>query len=162
MTKMSYEKQLKELGIVLPEPPKPVGAYRPVIISGSTAFLSGQISKSADGRILTGKIGRDLNLEEGKLAAHAAALNVVSLIRNAIGFDRFSRLLRITGFVQCDPSFSDIHLVMNGASDLFEQIFGPNGLHARSAVGMASLPLNAAVELEATVELNSGFPSPLL
>ena len=150
---MSYEKKLQELGLKLPDPPKPAGSYRPVTIQGSLAFLSGQVSKG-EGKVISGKVGKDLDLAGGQQAARAAALNVISLIRGEIGFDRFARLLRVTGFVQCDPSFSDIHLVMNGASDLFVEVFGPNGVHARSAVGMASLPLNAAVELEVTVALS--------
>ena len=150
---MSYEKKLQELGLKLPDPPKPAGSYRPVTIQGSLAFLSGQVSKG-EGKVISGKVGKDLDLAGGQQAARAAALNVISLIRGEIGFDRFARLLRVTGFVQCDPSFSDIHLVMNGASDLFVEVFGANGVHARSAVGMASLPLNAAVELEVTVALS--------
>jgi len=151
----SYQETISKLNIQLPKPPKPVGAYRPVVVEDGFAFLSGQISKPADGKLITGKVGKALTLDQGKNAARVAALNVVSIIQSEIGFDRFERILRVVGYVQSDPEFQDIHLVMNGASDLFKEIFGEKGIHARSAVGMASLPLNAAVEIEVTVKVRS-------
>ena len=150
---MDVETNLKTLGLVLPPAPKPAGSYRPVVFAGETAFLSGQISKPAEGDLIVGKLGSDLTLEEGQAAARVAALNVISIIKHMIGFDRFERFLRVVGFVQCDPYFSDIHKVMNGASELFQEALGEAGIHARSAVGMISLPLNAAVEIEATIQL---------
>lgn len=150
---MSYEVKIKQLGLVIPPAPKPAGSYQPVVTSGPLAFLSGQISKTADGKILSGKAGMDLTPEEAKNAARTAALNALSAIQHGIGFDRFERVLRVVVYVQAAPDFYDISSVANGASDLFLEIFGPEGVHARSAVGMASLPLNAAVEIEVTVQV---------
>ena len=151
---MDYEKKIKELGLAIPGAARPVGSYLPVVLSGGLGFLSGQISKTADGKILTGKVGRDLTPEQGREAARVAGLNVVSVIRHLIGFGKFERILKVTGYVQTAPDFYDISAVVNGASDLFLEIFGPNGVHARSSIGMASLPMNSAVEIEVTVKLN--------
>lgn len=148
-----YAEKIKSLGLTLPPAPKPVGAYRPVIFSGNQAFLSGQITRKTDGTILTGKLGKDLNLAQGQEAARIAALNVLGVIHDLIGFDRFDHLIRITGYVQTAPDFYDISAVMNAASELFLDVFGEKGVHARSAVGMASLPMNAAVEIEATLQV---------
>lgn len=150
---MSLEEKLQKLGLKLPEAPVPVGSYRPVLESGGFAFLSGQISKTADGKLLEGTLGKELQLEDGLKAAEAAALNVVSIAKNLIDLERIEKLVRVVGYVQVTPDFTDIHKVMNGASDLFLKLFEDNGLHARSAVGVASLPLNAAVEVEATFKL---------
>ena len=151
------EKKIQSLGLVIPPPPKPAGSYQPVVISGQFAFLSGQISKTGDGKILTGKAGVDLTVEKAQEAARAAALNVVSIIHHYLGFQNFKRVLRLVGYVQAAPNFYEIPAAMNGASDLLLQVFGPaEGVHARSAVGMASLPLNAAVEVEATLEVLPG------
>jgi enamine deaminase RidA (YjgF/YER057c/UK114 family) len=149
----SLEKKLAALALALPPCPAPVGSYQPVVIAERTAYLSGQVSKTAEGKIIAGKVGAELTLEEGAAAARAAALNVVSVIKHLVGFPRFGRILRIVGYVQAAPGFYDLPRVLNGASDLFLELFGENGVHARSAVGMAALPLNAAVELEATVLL---------
>lgn len=151
----SYAEKLKSLGLVLPPAPKPVGSYRPVVLSGSQAFLSGQITRKSDGTIVTGKLGKDLSVEQGQAAARVAALNVISVIHELIGFEKFDHIVRLVGYVQAAPDFYDISAVMNGASDLFLEVFGEKGVHARSAVGMASLPLNAAVEIEATLQLRS-------
>ncbi|HLD50296.1 MAG TPA: RidA family protein [bacterium] len=148
-----YEAKIKELKLEIPPAPKTAGSYQPVIFCGNLAFLSGQISKTAEGRVLSGKVGKDLTLEEGKTAARAAALNALSVIHHFIGFSKFGRVLRVAGYVQTAPDFYEISAVVNGASDLFLEIFGPQGTHARSAVGMASLPLNAAVEIELTLEV---------
>ena len=150
-----FSKRIQELKLILPKPPQPVGAYQPVVMAGNIAYLSGQISRTADGKILTGKIGGALTLEQGQEGAKVAVLNVISLIQNLVG-PRFERILRIVGYVQCEPSFKDIHLVMNPASELLQAVFGEKGIHARSAVGMASLPLDACVEIEATVQVHSG------
>ena len=140
---------------MIPQAPQPAGSYQPVVFCGNLAFLSGQISKTADGRVLSGKVGAQLTLEEGKLAARVAALNALSAIHHWIGFLKFARILRLVGYVQTAPDFHEISAVINGASDFFLEIFGPQGVHARSAVGMAGLPLNAAVEIELTVEIKN-------
>ncbi len=150
---MSIEERLKELKITLPAAPKPAGSYHPVVVAGKQAFLSGQISRAADGTLVTGKVGKDLDIEKGKQAARVAALNAVSAIQNFIGLDKVEKFLRVTGYVQAAPDFYEISQVVNGASDLFLEVFGEKGVHARSAVGMASLPLNAAVEVEITLLL---------
>ncbi len=152
---MDVLEQLKKKGLVLPPAPKPVGSYRPVIIAGNMAFLSGQVSRKPDGVMIAGKLGKDLGVEEGKAAAQVAALNALSIMHHLVGFDRFDRMLRVVGYVQAVPDFYDISSVMNGASDFFLEIFGETGAHARSAVGMASLPMNAAVEVEVTFLLKS-------
>jgi enamine deaminase RidA (YjgF/YER057c/UK114 family) len=150
-----YEKKLKELNLVIPAASNPVGSYRPVIMAGNFAFLSGQISRRADGSMLAGKVGKDLTVEQAKEAAKVAALNVISVIQHLIGFQKFEKFVRIVGYVQTTPEFSDHSSVTNGASDLFLEVFGEKGIHARSSIGMASLPLNAAVEIEATLQLRA-------
>ncbi len=150
---MSYLEKIKSLKLILPPAPKPAGSYQLVTYAGSLAFLSGQISKNEEGKVVTGKVGRDLTLEEGKEAARLAALNVLSIIQNLIGFDQFEKVIRVVGYVQTAPDFYDISQVVNGASDLFIEVLGEKGRHARSAVGMASLPLNSAVELEVTLQI---------
>ena len=149
---MNIESNLSELGLKLPPAPKPVGLYQPFVISGKLAFLSGQISKDAEGKVLTGKVGHDLSLIEGQAAARLAALNVLSIM-NDIGLEKIQRVVKMTGFVQTAPDFYEIPAVLNKASELLVQILGDSGTHARSAVGMASLPLNAAVEIELILEL---------
>lgn len=148
-----YEARLKELKLELPEPPKPVGSYTPIVIQGSTAYLSGQVSKSGTARFIQGKVGKDLTLEQAQEAARLAALNVISLIRNNLGFEKFERILRVVGYVNVDPSFGEIPQVVNGASDLFVSLFQEKGVHTRSAVGVANLPMNAAVEIEVTLQV---------
>ncbi len=150
---MNIEENLKKIGLQLPPVPKPVGLYQPVVVSGKLAFLSGQVSKDAEGKILAGKVGKDLSLAEGKAAARLAALNALSIMKHLIGFDKIRRVVKMTGFVQTAPDFYEIPAVVNGASELLAEVLGEEGAHARSAVGMASLPMNAAVEIELVLEL---------
>jgi enamine deaminase RidA (YjgF/YER057c/UK114 family) len=152
-TLMTPEENITRLGLSLPPAPKPVGLYQPFVVSGKLAFLSGQISKDAEGKILTGKVGKDLSLAEGQAAARLAALNALSIMKHLIGFEKIRRVVKMTGFVQTAPDFYEIPAVVNGASELFAAVMGEQGAHARSAVGMASLPMNAAVEIELIVEL---------
>ncbi|MDD5225982.1 MAG: RidA family protein [Candidatus Omnitrophica bacterium] len=118
-----------------------------------TGFLERQISKDAEGKILTGKVGKDLSLEQGQKAARLAALSALSIMKHLIGFEKIRRVVKMTGFVQTAPDFYEIPAVVNGASELLVEVLGEQGTHARSAVGMASLPLNAAVEIELILEL---------
>ena len=150
---MDIVKRMTELGLVLPPAPKPVGLYQPFVVAGKLAFLSGQVSKDAEGKILAGKVGKDLSLAEGKAAARLAALNALSIMKHLIGFERILRVVKMTGFVQTAPDFYEIPAVVNGASELLADVMGDSGAHARSAVGMASLPMNAAVEIEMILEL---------
>ena len=123
------------------------------MVAGKLAFLSGQLSKDAQGKLLTGKVGKDLSLAEGQAAARLAALNALSIMKHLIGFKKIRRVVKMTGFVQTAPDFYEIPAVVNGASELFAEVMGEPGSHARSAVGMASLPMNAAVEIELVLEL---------
>ena len=150
---MTPEEKITQLGLSLPPAPKPVGLYQPFVVAGKLAFLSGQVSKDAEGKILAGKVGKDLSLVEGQAAARLAALNALSIMKHLIGFEKICRVVKMTGFVQAAPDFYEIPAVVNGASELLAEVFGDRGAHARSAVGMASLPMNAAVEIELVLEL---------
>ena len=150
---MNIDTKLSELGLQLPPAPKPVGLYQPFVVTGKLGFLSGQISKDAEGKILTGKVGKELSLAEGQAAARLAALNVLSIMKNLIGFEKIRRVVKMTGFVQSAPDFHEIPAVVNGASELFAAVMGEDGSHARAAVGVAGLPLNAAVLIELILEL---------
>ena len=150
---MTLEEKIKHLGLSLPPAPKPAGLYQPLVISGNLAFLSGQISRDAAGKILEGKVGAGLSLTQGQEAAKLAALGALSLMKNVIGFAKIARVVKMTGFVQTAPDFYEIPAVLNKASELFAEVMGEQGAHARSAVGVASLPLNAAVEIELILEL---------
>ena len=150
---MNIDAKLKELGLKLPPAPKPAGLYQPFVVSGKLAFLSGQISRDAEGKILAGKVGKDLSLVEGQAAARLAALNALSIMKHLIGFEKIGRIVKMTGFVQTTPDFYEIPAVLNKASELFAAVMGDRGVHARSAVGMSSLPINAAVEIELVLEL---------
>ena len=149
----NLERLCGRLGLRLPSSSKPVGAYQPAIIAGGFAFLSGQISKNAEGKIITGKVGGDLPLEEGKQAARWASLQALSLIRAEMGLDRVEGLVRLVGYIQSSADFREQSDVMNAASEIFLEVFGEAGRHARTSVGVASLPLNAAVEIELTLKL---------
>lgn len=150
---MTPEEKITQLGLLLPPASKPVGLYQPFVVSGKLVFLSGQISKDAEGKILTGKVGKDLSLPEGQAAARLAGLNALSIMKHLIGFEKIRRIVKMTGFVQTAPDFYEIPAVLNKASELFAEVLGEQGEHARSAVGMVSLPLNAAVEIELVLEL---------
>lgn len=150
---MTPEEKIKQLGLELPPAPQPMGLYQPVVISQKQAFLSGQLSKEGDGKLLTGKVGETLSLEDGQKAARLAALNVLAVIKRFISFEKVSKIVKMTGFVQAAPDFYQVPEVLNKASEIFGEVFGENGKHARSAVGVASLPLNAAVEIELVLEL---------
>ncbi|MHB8510607.1 MAG: RidA family protein [Actinomycetota bacterium] len=152
---MSAEARLKELGIVLPEPPKPVASYVPFRLSDHTVFVSGQVP-FVDGKLAyTGLVGRDVTLEEAASDARICAINVLAQLREAAGgsLDNVSRMLKLTVFVASSEGFHAQPQVANGASDLFVEVFGDNGRHARSAVGVAVLPLHCCVEVEAIAEL---------
>jgi enamine deaminase RidA (YjgF/YER057c/UK114 family) len=151
----SPEKRLKDLGITLPKPAKPVANYVGWVRTGNLVFISGQVPV-VDGKVaVTGLLGKDVSLEDGQKAARICAINVMAQIAEAVGGDlsRVARIVKLTGYVAGVPEFTDHPKVVNGASDLFGEVFGDRGKHARAAVGMASLPLNAAVEVDAVVEI---------
>ncbi|MDP2803926.1 MAG: RidA family protein [Phreatobacter sp.] len=145
--------RLAELGIVLPNPVAPIANYVPFVRSGAMLVVSGQISLGPDG-LMAGKLGGGVSIEEGQKAARQCALNVIAQIQSAVGnLDNVIRIVRLGGFINCTPDFVDAPKVMNGASDLMVEVFGDKGRHARSTIGVAALPANAAVEVEAMVEI---------
>lgn len=148
------EQRLKKLGITLPAPNAPVANYVPYVISGPLLFISGQISNGPGG-VFKGKLGGTLTLEEGAAAARLCAINILAQINAALNgdLDRVKRIVKLGGFVNCVPEFEDQPKVINGASDLMVAVFGDAGRHARAAVGAPSLPLGAAVEVDAIVEI---------
>ena len=142
------EARLAELGVTLPEPAKPVAAYVPFVESGGHLYVSGQISLGPDG-LVTGLLGKDLDLEAGAAAARLCGLNLLAQAKAAVGdLDRIAQVVRLGGFVACTADFTDQPKVIDGASTLMAEVFGEAGRHARAAVGAPSLPLNAAVEID--------------
>lgn len=150
----SFEQTVAQLGISLPAPPKPVGTYVPAVRTGDLLFLSGVIP-SRDGRpVMTGKLGKDLTVEQGYEAAQIALVNALAIIRGEVGsLDHVVRVIRMVGYVASAEGFVQQPAVINGASDLLVKIFGEVGRHARIAVGAIELPLNAPVELELIVKV---------
>lgn len=151
---ISHEARLKNLGLELPSAPKPVANYVPVVRVGDLLFLSG-VLPSRDGQlIMTGKLGADLSVEQGAEAAKAAALNALAIVKGEMGsLDRVKRIVKMVGHIASAAGFTDQPQVLNGASDLFVQIFGEAGRHARVAVGAAELPRRAPVEIELVVQV---------
>ena len=148
------EEKLASLGIKLPVPPAPAGSYVPVVVTGNLAFVAGQIPTEGGQVKFRGKIGRDLTIEAGQQAARLCTINALAQLKSALGsLDRVKRFVKITGFVNCDSSFTDQPEVINCASDLLVQVFKDNGKHARAAVGVSSLPLDSAVEIEFIAEI---------
>jgi enamine deaminase RidA (YjgF/YER057c/UK114 family) len=147
--------RLRELGIELPQPAAPVANYVPFTVSGNLVFIAGQICQWNGERRFVGKLGAGISIADGQQAARLCALNILAHLRVAGGgdLDRVRRCLRLGGFVNCTPEFTDMPQVVNGASDLMVEIFGEAGKHARAAVGNNSLPGGVAVEIEATFEL---------
>ena len=146
----SIDQRLAELGLKLPDAPQPVANYVPFLLSGDQLFISGQIAKDATGRILTGTLGAGVLIEEGQEAARHCALNLLAQAKAALGdLSRVIQVLRLTGFVASTPDFTDQAKIINGASDLLVAVLGDAGRHTRAAVGVASLPMNACVEIDA-------------
>ena len=150
----SPEQRLATLGITLPVPPAPAAAYVPVVRAGSLLFTAGQLPL-ADGALLAiGKVGAEVGLETAIACARQCAVNVLAQVRAELGsLDLVTRVVKLTVFVASAPGFTEQHLVANGASELLAEVFGDAGRHARSAVGVAVLPLDAPVEIEATLAL---------
>ena len=152
---MSVESRLKELNIVLPSPPAPVASYVPSVVSGKTVYISGQVTLTSEGLKFVGTVGKELSLEDGRAAARLCGLNVIAQAKAACGGDleRVKRVVKLTVFVNAVPGFTQHPEVANGASDLFVEVFGEEGKHARAAVGAGSLPRNVATEVEAIIEI---------
>lgn len=149
------EARLKDLGVTLPQAATPVANYVPYVISGSMLYISGQLPME-DGKVaVTGIVGKDVDVARAQRAAELCAINILAQAKSALGGDlgRIRRLVKINGFVASTPEFTEQHLVINGASNLLAGVLGEAGKHARAAVGLTSLPFNAAVEIDAVVEI---------
>ena len=147
--------RLQALNLEIPQPVAPVANYVPFVVSGNELFISGQVSMTPSG-LIKGKLGGDLSVDQGAEAARACAINLIAQMKAALGgdLDRVKRIVRLTGFVNCTADFTDQPKVINGASDLMVAVFGEAGRHTRAAVGAPSLPLGAAVEIDAIVEID--------
>jgi enamine deaminase RidA (YjgF/YER057c/UK114 family) len=153
---MSAEQRLASLGLTLPPPPAPIGNYVPFRLAGNLLFLSGVGPREPDGSMIAGKVGADLDVVRAYDAAKLCGLNLLTNIRSAAGsLDRVEAILKVLGMVNAVPSFTDHPKVIDGCTDLFVAVFGDAGRPARSSVGMASLPRNIAVEVEAVVLLQA-------
>lgn len=151
---MSVESRLQALSLRLPQPPKPVATYVPVVRAGEFLFLSGVIPMRDGQLAMTGKLERDLSLEQGVEAARVCLLNALAIIKEELGsLDHVRRIVRMVGYVASAEGFVRQPQVLNGASDLLVSLFGDSGRHARVAVGVAELPLNAPVEIELTIQV---------
>ena len=152
---MSYNDKLKELNIILPEAKAPVGNYVAAKTSGNLLFISGQISIDNKGQLIKGKVGKELNTEDGYNAAKRCALSIVAQVKKACGDDlsKVKSCVKLTGFVNSTENFTEQPKVINGASDLIASIFGESGMHTRAAVSTNSLPLGVSVEVDAIFEL---------
>lgn len=148
------EEKLDTLGITLPTPPKPAGSYIPLVRTGNLVFVSGQIPIE-DGKILySGKVTKDLSIEDAQKAARLCTINALAQLKSEFGnLEKISKIVRVSGFVNSPPEFIEQPKVINGASDLLFEIFEEKGQHARVAVGVSSLPLNSAVEIDFIVEI---------
>jgi enamine deaminase RidA (YjgF/YER057c/UK114 family) len=151
------ERKLESLGFPLDRKLSAGAIYKPVVVDGTTVYVSGCVPFDGDGNLASkGKVPTQVSLEDARKAAALCAANVLRLVRQELGsLDRVERVLRVTGYVNSDADFTSQHLVINGASQLFVDVFGDAGWHARSAVGMAQLPLGASVEVEAILKLRA-------
>jgi enamine deaminase RidA (YjgF/YER057c/UK114 family) len=155
---MTPERRLRHLGIELPDVMTPAGSYIPAKRSGDLLFVSGQ-GPWSEGGLVKGKVGRDLTVEEGRQAARLTGLNLLAALRAELGsLDRVGSIVKLLGMVNCAPGFNDTPGVINGCSDLLMDVFGEAGRHARSAVGMAELPFDIAVEIELIAEVVRSDP----
>ena len=151
----NLDAKLTEMGLTLPDAPAPAANYIPYVISGNLVFVSGQISIDESGSLITGKLGDELDVAAGAKAAERCALSLLAQVKAACGGDtsRLKRVVKLTGFVNSGPDFTDQPKVINGASDLLVGLLGDAGRHSRSAVSAAALPLNVAVEIEGIFEI---------
>jgi enamine deaminase RidA (YjgF/YER057c/UK114 family) len=152
---MSNETRIAELKLQLPPAPKPVAVYKPLVVAGNMAYVSGHGPLKTDKTLITGRVGADLDLAAGKAAARQTGLAILATLREQLGsLDRVKRVIKVLGMVNSTPGFGEHPAVINGCSELFAEVFGrDNGIGARSAVGMGSLPGNIAVEIEAIFEI---------
>ncbi len=155
----TVENRLQELGLTLPEPVAPVANYVPYVITGNQVFISGQVSVTANGKLITGRLGEDLTVERGQDAARACGLNLIAQMKAACGGDlsKVKRVVKLGGFVCSNFSSTalDIPKIINGCSDMMVDVFGEAGKHARFAVGAPALPLDVAVEIDCVIEIDN-------
>jgi enamine deaminase RidA (YjgF/YER057c/UK114 family) len=150
---MTASDRLGQLGVTLPEVAAPLASYVPAVRTGNLVYTSGQLPIQGGKLAATGKVGAEVSLEDGKALARICALNALAAVDSLVGIDTVTRVVKVVGFVASAPGFNGQPSVINGASDLLAQVFGDNGAHARSAVGVSELPLDAPVEVELIVEV---------
>jgi enamine deaminase RidA (YjgF/YER057c/UK114 family) len=152
---VDFEARLRELGIHLPEAPRPVAAYVPCVVTGDLVFTSGQLPVQEGALLFAGRVGDELTVEEAQAAARLCVLNCLAVVRTAAGnLDNVTQIVKLNGYVASAPGFHEQPRVLNGASELLEAVFGTAGRHARAAVGVAALPLRAPVELDLIVKIS--------
>jgi enamine deaminase RidA (YjgF/YER057c/UK114 family) len=149
----SPEERLKDLGYELPAIPRPAGSYVPAARAGSLLFTAGQLPFKEGALAYVGKVGREVSVEEAQQAARLCAINALAAVEAEAGLENVRRVVKVTGYVSSAADFNNQPMVLNGASELLGEVFGEKGIHARSAVGVAELPLNAPVEIELVVEM---------
>lgn len=150
---MSFAARLKELGIELPEVAKPLASYVPAVRSGNLVYTAGQLPMIGGRLVCSGKVGLTVDPEQGRALARICALNALAAVDSLVRIDAVTQVVKVVGFVASAPGFHGQPGVVNGASDLLREVFGDNGMHARSAVGVSELPLDAPVEVELVVEV---------
>ncbi len=151
---MSADARVQELGLELPPAPKPAGVYKPIVIAGNMAYVSGHGPLLPDGTMLTGRVGSEVDKQAGYQAARQTGLAILATLKANLGsLDRVKRLVKTLGMVNASPDFKEHPAVINGYSDLMKEVFGDDGVGARSAIGMGSLPGNISVEIEAIFEI---------
>jgi enamine deaminase RidA (YjgF/YER057c/UK114 family) len=154
MMSSEIDSRLAKLGITLPTPGAPQASYVPTVRTGNLVFVSGQVPTTPEGVKFVGKLGREFSIEEGQQAARICAINILANLKVALGdLGKVNRIVKLVGFVNAVPDFTDAHKVINGASDLLIEVLGDKGKHARSAIGMGTLPLGVAVEVEVVAEV---------
>jgi enamine deaminase RidA (YjgF/YER057c/UK114 family) len=150
---VSASARLGQLGVALPEVVAPLASYMPAVRTGNLVYTAGQLPMESGRLALTGKVGAEVSPEEGKAMARVCALNALAAVNSVVGIDAVTRVVKVVGFVASAPGFNGQPSVVNGASDLLAEVFGDKGAHARSAVGVSELPLDAPVEVELIVEV---------
>jgi enamine deaminase RidA (YjgF/YER057c/UK114 family) len=150
---VSASARLGQLGVALPEVVAPLASYVPAVRTGNLVYTAGQLPMESGRLALTGKVGAEVSPEEGKAMARVCALNALAAVNSVVGIDAVTRVVKVVGFVASAPGFNGQPGVVNGASDLLAEVFGDKGAHARSAVGVSELPLDAPVEVELIVEV---------
>ena len=152
---MTPDENFAALKLTLPPPPKPIGVYKPFLIAGNLCYLSGHGTLKEDGTMIIGRVGANMTMEEGKLAAQQVGLAILATLKHNLGsFNKIKRVIKVLGMVNCTPDFEKHPFVINGCSELFAKVWGDeNGIGVRSAVGVGSLPDNIPVEIESLFEL---------